>query len=56
MTRVWSVRLHGSESWKIKAPEKQKLEALSMWYQLRMLIIKQTDNITNEETVKRVKE
>jgi hypothetical protein len=42
--------LYGSEAW-ITAAEQKRLEAMEMWCYTRMLKIKWTDRITNEETL-----
>ena len=49
---VWSVMLHGSETWTISRVMQQKLEATEMWFLRRMLKIAWTEKKTNEEVLR----
>lgn len=53
---VWSVLLYASETWSISEAEKKKLEAFECWCYRRMLGIKWTDRVTNDEVFRRVNE
>jgi hypothetical protein len=48
--------LYGSEAWTITAAEQKRPEAMEMWCYRRMLKIKWTERITNEEVLRRVGE
>jgi len=53
---VWSVLLYGSETWKLRKQDKNRLEAFEMWVWRRMEKIKWTDKIKNEVVLERVGE
>ena len=53
---VWSVALYGSEAWTIGKVDQKRLEAFETWCWRRMLKIKWTDKIRNEEVYRRVEE
>jgi hypothetical protein len=44
--------LYGSESWKINKQTEKFLQATEMWFLRRMLKIKWTDKVTNEDCFK----
>jgi hypothetical protein len=48
--------LYGSEAWTITAAEQKRLEAMETWCYRRMLKIKWTERITNEEVLRIVGE
>ncbi|KAI5754908.1 hypothetical protein M8J77_012531 [Diaphorina citri] len=51
---VFSVLLYGVESWTITDTVLKKVEAFEMWTYRRILKIKWTDRITNEEVLRRM--
>ena len=53
---VWSVALYGSETWTLGKNEEGVINAFETWIWRRMLKIKWTDRITNDEVFQRVKE
>lgn len=55
-TYVWSTALYGSESWTVGRPDKRRIEAFEMWCYRRMLKIRWTDKVTNEEVLRRIGE
>jgi hypothetical protein len=48
--------LYGSEAWTRTAAERKRLEAMEIWYYRRMLRVKWTGRIYNEEVLIRVGE
>jgi hypothetical protein len=48
--------LYGCEAWAITAAEPKRLEAMEMWCYSRMMKVKWTERITNEEVLRRVVE
>jgi len=53
---IWSVALYGSETGTLGKNEKMVINTFETWCWRRMLKIKWTDGITNEEVFQRVKE
>ena len=53
---VWSVALYGSETWTLGENEERIINAFETWCRRRMLKIKWTDRITNDEVFQRAKE
>ena len=53
---IWSVALYGSETWTLGKNEERVINAFETWCWRRMLKIKWTDRITNEEVFRRVKD
>lgn len=53
---VWSTALYGCETWTVGKPEMKKLEAFEMWCYRRMLKIRWTDMVRNEEVLTRIGE
>jgi hypothetical protein len=51
---VWSTALYGCETWNVSTEEKKRLESFEMWCYRRILKIKWTDYITNEEVLARM--
>jgi len=53
---IWSIALHGAETWTIRAVNQKHLESFEMWCWRRMEKISWTDHVRNEEVLLRVKE
>ena len=53
-TYVWSTLTYGSESWTLSRELINRLNAAEMWFYRRMLRIRWTDRITNEEVLRRI--
>ena len=53
---VWSMALHGAESWTLRATDQKRLENFEMWCWRRMEKIIWTDHVRNEEVLLRVNE
>jgi len=53
---IWSVALCGSETWTLGKKEERLVNAFETWCWRRMLKIKWTDRITNDEVFQRAKE
>jgi len=53
---IWSVVLHGSETWTLTKEDIKWLEAFEMWVWRRILKISWTEHKTNEEVLNMVKE
>ena len=53
---IWSVALYGSETWTLGKNEERITNAFETWRWRRMLKIKWTDRITNDEVFQRAKE
>jgi len=53
---IWSVAVYGSETWTLGKNEERVINAFETCCWRRMLKIKWTDRITNEEAFQRVKE
>ncbi|KAJ4434479.1 hypothetical protein ANN_23041 [Periplaneta americana] len=53
---VWSVTLHGAETWTLRRSEEKRIEAFEMWIWRRMEHVKGTDRIRNEAVLERVGE
>ena len=51
---IWSVALYGSETWTLGKNEERAVNAFETWCWRRMLKIKWTDRITNEEVFQKV--
>ena len=52
---IWRVALYGSETWTLGKNEERDINAFQTWCWRRMLKIKWTDRITNDEVFQRVK-
>jgi hypothetical protein len=48
---VWSIDLHGSETWTLRKLEGNFLESFEMWCWRRMEKIKWSDKVTNEQVL-----
>ena len=53
---IWSIVLHGAETWTLRAVDQKHLESFEMWCWRRMEKINWTDHVRNEEMLLRVKE
>jgi len=53
---ICSVTLYGSETWTVGKNEERTVSALETWSWRRVLKIKWTDRITNDEVFQRAKE
>ena len=53
---IWSIALHGAETWTLRAVDQKHLESFEMWCWRRMEKINWTDYVRNEEVLLRVKE
>jgi len=53
---IWSVALYGSETWTLGKNEERVINAFETWCWRRMLKIKWTDRIMNDEVFQRAKE
>jgi hypothetical protein len=53
---IWSFALYGSETWTLGKNEERVINAFETWSWRRMVKIKWTDRITNEEAFQKVKE
>jgi hypothetical protein len=53
---VWSIALHGAETWTLRAVDQKHLESLEMWCWMRMEKISWTDHVRNEKVLLIVKE
>ena len=53
---IWSVALYGSETWTLGKNEERFVNAFETWSWRRMLKIKWTDRIMNDEVFQRAKE
>jgi len=53
---IWSVALCESETWALGKYEERIINAFETWSWRRMLKIKWTDRITNDEVFQRVKD
>ena len=53
---VWSVMLHACETWTILKKDRKKIKAKEMWIWRKMLGIKWTDKIGNEQVLERIGE
>jgi hypothetical protein len=52
---VWSIALHGAETWTLRAVDQKHLVSSEMWYWRRIEKISWTDHVRNEEVLLRVK-
>jgi hypothetical protein len=52
---VWSIGLHGAETWTLRKVDQKYLESLDIWCWRRMEKINWTDRVRNEEVLHRVK-
>jgi hypothetical protein len=53
---IWSLALHGVETWTLRAVDQKHLESFEMWCWRRMEKISWTDHVRNEDVLLRVKE
>ena len=53
---IWSIALHGPETWTFRKVDKKYLESFKIWCWKRMEKIICTDRVRNEEVLHRVKE
>ena len=53
---IWSIALHGAETWTLRAVDQKHLESFQMWCWRRTGKIIWTDHVRNEEVLLRVKE
>jgi hypothetical protein len=53
---IWSVALHCTETWTLRAVDQKQLESSEMWCWRRKEKIIWTDHVRNEEVLLRVKE
>jgi hypothetical protein len=53
---IWSVAFFGFETWTLRKNNERVINAFETWCWRRMLKIKWTDRIMNEEIFQRVKE
>jgi len=53
---IWSIALHGAETWTLRAVDQKHLEGFEMRCWRRMEKISWTDHVRNEEVLLRVKE
>ena len=51
---VWSVVLHGSETWTLQKEDTRRLEAFEIWIRRRMMKVPWTEHKTNEEILQMV--
>jgi len=52
---IWSVAFYGSETWTLGKNEERVINAFEMWSWRRMLKIKWTERITNDDVFQRAK-
>lgn len=55
-TLIWSIALYGCETWTVGGPEKKRIEAFEMWCYRRMMKIRWSDKVRNEDVLERVGE
>jgi len=53
---IWSIALHGAETWRLRALDQKHLENFEKWCWRRMEKISWTDHVRNEEVLLIVKE
>ena len=53
---IWSVAVYGSETWIVEKNEEKFVNAYETWCWRRLLKIKWTDRIMNDEVFQRAKE
>jgi len=53
---IWSIALHGAETWTLRAVDQKHLESFEIWCCRRMGKISWTDHVRNEDVLLRVKE
>jgi hypothetical protein len=53
---IWSIALHGAETWTLRKVDQKNVEMSEMWCWRRMENISWTDRVRNEEVLHRVKE
>ena len=51
---IWPILFYGAETWTIKKCLLSKLDAFEMWVYCRVLKISRTEQITNEEVLRRM--
>ena len=53
---IWSIALHGAETWTLRKVDQKYLESFGRWCYRRMEKISWTDHVRNEEVLQGVKE
>ena len=53
---IWSIALHGAETWTLRAVDQIHLESFEMWCWRRMEKISWTEHVRNEKVLLRFKE
>jgi hypothetical protein len=48
---IWSMALHGAETWTLRAADQKYLKGFEMWYWKRMEKISWTGDVRNEEVL-----
>jgi hypothetical protein len=48
---IWSIALHGAETWALRAVDQKHLESFEMWCWRRMEKISWTDHVRNEDVL-----
>ena len=51
---VEPIMLYGCETWTLLKKDKKKLESAEMWFMRRMLKVKWTEKVTNDEVLRRM--
>ena len=51
---VEPIMLYGCETWTLLKKDKKKLESTEMWFMRRMLKVKWTEKVTNDEVLRRM--
>ena len=55
-TVIWSTLLYGAESWTLKKEDVRRLESCEIWLWRKVLNITWSDEVCNEELLRRVGE
>ena len=51
---VEPIMLYGCETWTLLKKDEKKLESAGMWFMRRMLKVKWTEKVTNDEVLRRM--